>query len=60
MIYPGYSDDGQHISFTEGQVLFIGRLEVILGYTLGAGRPRSLKHTGQRGAQINHSAVIRF
>lgn len=56
--YPGDSDDGQYVSFTEGQVLFIGRLEVILGYTLCASRPRCLNHRGQRGAPINDSHIV--
>lgn len=43
--YPGDSDNGQYISFTERQVLFVGSLEVVLGYALCASRPRCLHHT---------------
>lgn len=55
--YPGDSDNGQYISFTERQVLFVGSLEVVLGYTLCATRPWCLHHTGQRGRSIDHSVV---
>lgn len=51
-IYPGDSDNGQYISFTERQVLFVGSLEVVLGYTLCASRPWCLQSTGQRKATL--------
>lgn len=41
--HPGDSNDGQNIPFTERQVLFVGSLEVVLGYTLCAGCPWGLK-----------------
>lgn len=58
--YPGDSDNGQYISFTERQVLFVGSLEVVLGYTLCASRPRCLHHTRQKGRLVNHSDVTGF
>lgn len=58
--YPGDSDNGQYVSFTERQVLFVGSLEVVLGYTLCASRPRCLHHTQQTGCLVNHSDVTGF
>ena len=40
--HPGDSNDGQHVPLGEGEVLFVGGLEVVLGYALGASRPRRL------------------
>lgn len=51
--HPGDSDDGQYVSFTEGQVLVIGRLEVVFGYTLCARWPRCLCSPGQREQSVN-------
>lgn len=57
--YPGDSDDGEDISFTEGQVLFVGSLEVILGYTLCASRPWGLRHKlAKRGVASDKSTQI--
>ena len=47
--YPSDSYDGEHISFTERQVLFIGGLEVVLCYTLCAWRPGGLGGGGGEG-----------